>query len=248
MAKGDVSISVIKRLPRYYRFLGEMKHAGVQRVSSGELSKRMGGEVVDLAKGFKDYTVKVVSDKAAQIAEGLKNGIEAFLKKNGVQPEAVKTAVVNAAEKVKAVPMKAAEVVGEVPKKAVALADNMISKVTGVAGALGKKAGEAVGEAGAKVLESDLGKAIAAESSKGKGIISKMVDKAFNAIRGSKVVQEKLGSEGIKKFTGMLSGVVNKALKNDSIVGKITKKLGAAIGRTALCTGTGVIVSVAFAA
>ena len=42
MAKGDVSISVIKRLPRYYRFLGEMKHAGVQRVSSGELSKRMG--------------------------------------------------------------------------------------------------------------------------------------------------------------------------------------------------------------
>ena len=42
MAKGDVSISVIKRLPRYYRFLGEIKHAGVQRVSSGELSKRMG--------------------------------------------------------------------------------------------------------------------------------------------------------------------------------------------------------------
>ena len=42
MAKGDVSISVIKRLPRYYRFLGEMKHPGVPRVSSGELSKRMG--------------------------------------------------------------------------------------------------------------------------------------------------------------------------------------------------------------
>ena len=37
-----VSTAVIRRLPRYYRFLGEIKHAGVQRVSSGELSKRMG--------------------------------------------------------------------------------------------------------------------------------------------------------------------------------------------------------------
>lgn len=42
MPKGDVSLSVIKRLPRYYRFLGEIKKAGVQRISSGELSKRMG--------------------------------------------------------------------------------------------------------------------------------------------------------------------------------------------------------------
>lgn len=42
MPKSDVSISVIKRLPRYYRFLGEMKKVGVQRISSSELSKRMG--------------------------------------------------------------------------------------------------------------------------------------------------------------------------------------------------------------
>lgn len=42
MPKGDVSLSVIKRLPRYYRFLGEIKKTGVQRISSGELSKRMG--------------------------------------------------------------------------------------------------------------------------------------------------------------------------------------------------------------
>ncbi len=42
MAKNDISMAVIKRLPRYYRFLGEMKRAGVQRISSGELSKRMG--------------------------------------------------------------------------------------------------------------------------------------------------------------------------------------------------------------
>lgn len=42
MPKNDVSLSVIKRLPRYYRFLGEMKKNGVQRISSSELSKRMG--------------------------------------------------------------------------------------------------------------------------------------------------------------------------------------------------------------
>ena len=43
MAKNTVvSASVIKRLPRYYRFLGEMKNSGTIRISSGELSKKMG--------------------------------------------------------------------------------------------------------------------------------------------------------------------------------------------------------------
>ncbi|HRL86485.1 MAG TPA: redox-sensing transcriptional repressor Rex [Candidatus Fimenecus sp.] len=43
MAKNDsVSLSVVKRLPRYYRFLGEIKKNGTVRISSGELSKRMG--------------------------------------------------------------------------------------------------------------------------------------------------------------------------------------------------------------
>ncbi|MBE6827963.1 MAG: redox-sensing transcriptional repressor Rex [Ruminococcaceae bacterium] len=37
-----VSVSVIKRLPRYYRFLGELKKSGTVRISSGELSRRMG--------------------------------------------------------------------------------------------------------------------------------------------------------------------------------------------------------------
>ncbi len=37
-----VSTSVIKRLPRYYRFLGEINASGTVRISSGELSKRMG--------------------------------------------------------------------------------------------------------------------------------------------------------------------------------------------------------------
>lgn len=37
-----ISISVIKRLPRYYRFLGILKNAGMVRISSRELADRMG--------------------------------------------------------------------------------------------------------------------------------------------------------------------------------------------------------------
>lgn len=36
-----ISTSVIKRLPRYYRFLGNLKKQNISRISSGELAKRM---------------------------------------------------------------------------------------------------------------------------------------------------------------------------------------------------------------
>lgn len=42
MAKNQVSSSVIKRLPRYYRFLEELKNQNITRISSKELSERMG--------------------------------------------------------------------------------------------------------------------------------------------------------------------------------------------------------------
>ncbi len=43
MTKYDgVSNSVIKRLPRYYRFLGELKEKGIVRISSKDLSQKMG--------------------------------------------------------------------------------------------------------------------------------------------------------------------------------------------------------------
>ena len=43
MIRNDgVSNSVIKRLPRYYRFLGELKEKGVVRISSKDLSQKMG--------------------------------------------------------------------------------------------------------------------------------------------------------------------------------------------------------------
>ena len=41
MKENHISISVIKRLPRYYRFLGELQKQGVTRISSGELAKKM---------------------------------------------------------------------------------------------------------------------------------------------------------------------------------------------------------------
>ena len=42
MGSKYISISVIKRLPRYYRFLGMLKDAGMVRISSRELADRMG--------------------------------------------------------------------------------------------------------------------------------------------------------------------------------------------------------------
>lgn len=37
----EISRAVIKRLPRYYRYLGELMEEGVERISSRELSERM---------------------------------------------------------------------------------------------------------------------------------------------------------------------------------------------------------------
>lgn len=42
MEKNEISISVIKRLPRYYRFLENLKENGIIRISSKELAERMG--------------------------------------------------------------------------------------------------------------------------------------------------------------------------------------------------------------
>lgn len=42
MAKGNVSLSVIRRLPRYHRFLKDLLASGTVRISSGDLSAKMG--------------------------------------------------------------------------------------------------------------------------------------------------------------------------------------------------------------
>ena len=41
MEAREISKAVIKRLPRYYRYLGEILESGVERISSSELSSRM---------------------------------------------------------------------------------------------------------------------------------------------------------------------------------------------------------------
>ena len=37
----EISQAVIRRMPRYYRYLGELLDDGVERISSNELSNRM---------------------------------------------------------------------------------------------------------------------------------------------------------------------------------------------------------------
>ncbi len=41
MDRNDISLAVVKRLPRYYRYLEELLDNGVERISSGDLSNRM---------------------------------------------------------------------------------------------------------------------------------------------------------------------------------------------------------------
>lgn len=41
MEDKGISKAVIKRLPRYYRYLGDLMNNGVERISSGDLSKKM---------------------------------------------------------------------------------------------------------------------------------------------------------------------------------------------------------------
>ncbi len=41
MEEKEISKAVISRLPRYYRYLGELTNAGVERISSNDLSQKM---------------------------------------------------------------------------------------------------------------------------------------------------------------------------------------------------------------
>ena len=41
MEAKEISKAVIKRLPRYYRYLGELMEENVERISSNDLSKKM---------------------------------------------------------------------------------------------------------------------------------------------------------------------------------------------------------------
>lgn len=50
--KQNISMSVIRRLPRYYRFLRELDRHGITRVSSKELSEKMGFTASQVRQDF----------------------------------------------------------------------------------------------------------------------------------------------------------------------------------------------------
>lgn len=52
MQKNTISNSVIRRLPRYYRFLGELEANGYVRISSRELSEKMGLTASQIRQDF----------------------------------------------------------------------------------------------------------------------------------------------------------------------------------------------------
>ena len=57
--QNEVPMVVIKRLPRYYRYLGELMKQGVNRISSAALSEKMG---VKPLKSGRILTVLAASD------------------------------------------------------------------------------------------------------------------------------------------------------------------------------------------
>ena len=70
MEEREISKAVIKRLPRYYRYLGELMENGVERISSGELSKRMRQDLNNFG-GFGQqgygYNVKYLYEEIGKI-------------------------------------------------------------------------------------------------------------------------------------------------------------------------------------
>lgn len=52
MSKNAISNSVIRRLPRYYRFLGELQAEGYIRISSRELAEKMGLTASQIRQDF----------------------------------------------------------------------------------------------------------------------------------------------------------------------------------------------------
>lgn len=84
----NVSMSVVRRLPRYYRFLTHLKEKGVMRISSTELSQQLGLTASQIRQdlncfgGFGQqgygYIVSQLCDEIGKIL-GLSNGYQTIL-------------------------------------------------------------------------------------------------------------------------------------------------------------------------
>lgn len=51
----EISQAVIARLPRYFRYLGELKDSGVERISSQELSRLMHVTASQIRQDFNNF-------------------------------------------------------------------------------------------------------------------------------------------------------------------------------------------------
>lgn len=77
MAEKKISAAVIKRLPRYYRYLSELLEQGIDRISSGELSEQMKVTASQIRQDFNNfggfgqqgygYNVAYLKDEIAKI-------------------------------------------------------------------------------------------------------------------------------------------------------------------------------------
>lgn len=55
MEEKDISQAVIGRLPRYFRYLGELRDSGVERISSHDLSERMKVTASQIRQDFNNF-------------------------------------------------------------------------------------------------------------------------------------------------------------------------------------------------
>ena len=79
MGQKEISQAVIRRMPRYYRYLGDLLDEGVERISSGDLSKRMQVTASQIRQDLNNfggfgqqgygYNVKFLYDEIGKIPE-----------------------------------------------------------------------------------------------------------------------------------------------------------------------------------
>ena len=88
MIKGAISSLVIKRMPRYYRFLGDLQDEGISRISSRQLADRMNLTASQIRQDFNcfggfgqqgyGYNVDILRSEIAHIL-GLDRSMTAIL-------------------------------------------------------------------------------------------------------------------------------------------------------------------------
>ena len=87
-ARAQVPIAVIKRLPRYHRYLGELLREGTLRISSGKLSRLMGVTASQIRQDFNcfggfgqqgyGYNIKYLYGKISELL-GVMEGYKAVI-------------------------------------------------------------------------------------------------------------------------------------------------------------------------